>query len=72
MQLRLRDLKQIEPFMEGLMATKINSIGSIRYNHSKACSLQRVVNLLALSDAKRTAEKMCEQMKVGLGPKGFL
>jgi uncharacterized protein YggE len=67
LQVNLRNLKQIEPFMEGLMATKINSIESIRYTHSKADSIQREVNLLALSDARKTAEKMCGQLNVALG-----
>jgi len=62
-----RNINQLEAFTEELLATKINSIGNVRYNHSKADSLLRVVNLEALSDAKLTAEKMCDQMQVTLG-----
>ena len=67
LEVRLKNIKQIEPFTEELLATRINSIESIRYNHSKADSIQRVVNLMALADAQKTAEKMCEKMNVHLG-----
>ena len=67
LEVRLRDLGKLEPFTEELLATRINSIENIRYNHSKADSIQRVVNLLALADAQKTAQKMCEQMNVRLG-----
>lgn len=68
----LNDIRQLEPFMEKLLATKISSIENIRYNHSKADSIQRVVNLMALSDAKATAEKMCDKMQVKLGKIRYL
>ena len=67
LEVRLKDIGKLEAFTEELLATKISSIGNIRYNHSKADSIQRVVNLMALTDAKKTAEKMCEQMQVRLG-----
>ncbi len=72
LDVRLRDIGEIEKFTEELLATKISSIENIRYNHSKADSIQRVVNLLALNDAKKTAEKMCEQMNLSLGKTIFL
>lgn len=53
--------------MEKLLATKISSIGNVRYGHSRADSIQRVVNLMALSDARVTADKMCNNMGVKLG-----
>jgi hypothetical protein len=52
LEVRLRDIQQLDAFTEELLATKINSIGNVRYDHSKADSLLRVVNLKALSDAK--------------------
>jgi uncharacterized protein len=72
LEVRLKDITQIEKFTEDLLATKISAIEDIRYNHSKADSIQRVVNLLALTDAKKTAEKMCEQMNVHIGKTIFL
>jgi uncharacterized protein YggE len=72
LEVRLKNISQIEKFTEALLATKISSIDNIRYNHSRADSIQRVVNLLALQDAKKTAEKMCEQMHVGLGKTIYL
>lgn len=67
LEVRLRDIRRIEPFTEELLATKISSIENVRYNHSKADSIQRVVNLMALADARKTAEKMCGQMNVQMG-----
>ncbi len=67
LEVRLKDIRQIEQFTEALLATKISSIENIRYNHSKADSIQRAVNLMALADAKKTAEQMCGKMNVGLG-----
>jgi uncharacterized protein YggE len=72
LEVRLKDIKQLEKFTEELLATKISTIENIRYNHSKADSIQRVVNLLALTDAKKTAEKMCEKMNVNLGKTIYL
>lgn len=72
LEVRLKDITQIEKFTEDLLATKISAIEDIRYNHTKADSIQRAVNLLALTDAKKTAEKMCEQMNVRLGKTMFL
>ena len=72
LEVRLRDIRRIDQFTEELLATKISSIEDIRYNHSKADSIQRVVNLIALVDAKKTAEKMCGQMDVRLGKVVYL
>lgn len=67
LEVRLKDIRQIETFTEDLLATRINGIDNIRYDHSRADSIQRVVNLMALSDAQKTAQKMCEKMNVHLG-----
>jgi uncharacterized protein len=67
LQVTLKDISKLEKFTEELLSTKITTIGGVRYNHTKADSLQRVVNLMALSDAKITAEKMCDKMNVRLG-----
>lgn len=72
LEVRLRNIRQIQAFAEDLMATKINSIEYICYGHSKADSIQRVVNLMALADARKTAEKMCEKMNTGLGKITYL
>jgi uncharacterized protein len=44
----------------------------VRYNHSQADSIQRSLNLAALSDAKATADKMCGTMDVKRGRTIFL
>ena len=63
----LKDISKIERFTEELLATKISRIENVRYNHTKADSLLREVNLMALEDARRTAEKMCGKMNASLG-----
>lgn len=67
LQVTLRNIDSLEKFTEELLATKVHSIDNIQYNHSKSDSIQRAVNLLALSDAKKTAENMCTQMNVKMG-----
>lgn len=68
----LHDVKQIGRFTEELLGTKIASIYHVTYNHSKADSIQREANLIALADAKATAEKMCDKMNVRLGKTVYL
>jgi uncharacterized protein len=72
LEVRLKNIRQIEKFTEDLLATKITSIDCIRYDHSRADSIQRVINLLALTDARKTAENMCEKMNVTLGKTIYL
>lgn len=63
----LKDISKIEQFTEELLATRISKIDNIRYNHTKADSIMREVNLMALEDARQTAEKMCAKMDVSMG-----
>ena len=63
----LKDISKIEQFTEELLATRISKIESIRYNHTGADSIMREVNLLALEDARKTAEKMCSKMNTAMG-----
>lgn len=63
----LKDISKIEQFTEELLATKISRNDNIRYNHTKADSIMREVNLMALEDARKTAEKMCGKMNATLG-----
>lgn len=63
----LKDISRIEKFTEELLATKISKIENIRYNHTRADSILREVNLMALEDARKTAEKMCAKMNTSLG-----
>lgn len=68
----LKNIQAIEKFTEELLATRISRIDNVRYNHTKADSIMREVNLMALEDARKTAEKMCGKMKVRLGPLRYL
>ena len=68
----LKDISRIEEFTEALLATKVSRIDNIRFNHTRADSILREINLLALEDARQSAEKMCGKMKVGLGKITYL
>jgi uncharacterized protein YggE len=72
LEVTLRDITRLQAFTEELLATRISRIDNINYNHTKADSIQRAVSLLALEDAKRTAEKMCDKMQVKLGSIDYL
>jgi len=66
LDITLRDITKLEKFSEELLATKVSRIDNVRYNHTKADSIMREVNLMALEDARKTAEKMCSKMNVQL------
>lgn len=68
----LRDIRKMEQFTEELLATKISGIENVRFNHTKADSIMREINLMALEDAHKTAEKMCDKMRVRLGKITYL
>jgi uncharacterized protein len=68
----LRDISKLQKFTEELLATRISKIDGLRYNHTKADSIMREVNLMALEDARKTAEKMCGKMNVHLGEVNYL
>ncbi len=72
LEVTLKNISQIERFTEELLATKISKIENVRYGHTKADSLLREVNLMALEDARKTAEKMCGKMNAGLGELMYL
>ncbi|QHL87394.1 DUF541 domain-containing protein [Nibribacter ruber] len=61
--IKITDLKRLEAFMEELLATKINRIQNISYTHTKADSLRREANALALSDAVKAADNLCSVTK---------
>jgi|SRR4051794_6250239 uncharacterized protein YggE len=67
LEVTLKNISRIEKFTEELLATKISRIDNLRYDHTKSDSIMREVNLLALEDARKTAEKMCGKMNVSLG-----
>lgn len=68
----LKNIAAIEKFTEELLATRISRIENLRYNHTKADSIMREVNLMALDDARKTADKMCTKMNVRLGHLNYL
>jgi uncharacterized protein len=72
LEVSLKNISAIEKFTEELLATKISRIDNIRYNHTKADSIMREVNLMALEDARKTADKMCSKMNVQLGTLNYL
>lgn len=67
LEVSLKNISRIERFTEELLGTHISRIDNIRYNHTRADSIMREVNLMALEDARKTAEKMCGKMNLSLG-----
>ena len=64
---RISDLRQLSPYLEQLLATPISRIKDLNYGHSKADSLRREADVLALADAAKTADKMCAALHVRRG-----
>jgi len=72
LEVSLKNISAIEKFTEELLATRISRIDNVRYNHTKADSIMREVNLMALDYAHKTAEKMCQKMNSRLGKINYL
>ena len=64
---RINDLKRLSPYLEELLATRISRIKDLGYGHSRADSLRREADVLALADAAKTADKMCTALNVRRG-----
>jgi uncharacterized protein YggE len=72
LEVSLKNISKIEQFTEDLLGTRISRIDNIRYDHTKSDSIMRELSLLALEDARKTAEKMCGKMNVRLGRLAYL
>ncbi|MCB2380093.1 SIMPL domain-containing protein [Hymenobacter sp. BT635] len=64
---RITDLKRLTPYLEELLATRISRIKDLSYGHTRADSLRREADVLALLDAAKTADKMCAALQVKRG-----
>ena len=64
---RLNDLRRLSPYLEQLLATPISRIKNLSYGHSRADSLRREADVLALADAVKTADKMCAALHLTRG-----
>ena len=64
---RINDLQRLSPYLEELLATPISRIKDLHYGHSRADSLRREADVLALGDAVKTADKMCAALHVRRG-----
>ncbi|MBD2770012.1 SIMPL domain-containing protein [Hymenobacter sp. BT664] len=64
---RVTDLRRLPPYLEELLATRISRIKDLSYGHSRADSLRREADVLALADAVKTADKMCAALHVRRG-----
>lgn len=64
---RVNDLRRLSPYLEELLATRISGIKDLSYGHSRADSLRREADVLALADAVKTADKMCAALHVRRG-----
>ncbi|GAA4371715.1 SIMPL domain-containing protein [Hymenobacter koreensis] len=68
MTVQLADLNQLEQYMEALLQTRISRIKSLTYSHSKADSLHREAQAIALRNALKSADKLCGVLKAERGP----
>ncbi len=68
----LNDISKFTELTGRLLATKINSIAQIQFNHSKADSLLREADLLAYDDALKSANKLTSRADVTLGKVLFI
>lgn len=63
-KIKLKDISKLEEFTGKIFELQVYSIGSFKYSHSKQNEFDAEANLLALDDAKISAEKMAERMGV--------
>jgi uncharacterized protein YggE len=63
----LKDISRFEKFTEEILATRISRIENLTFSNSKADSIMREVDLLAIDDARTSAGKICERTGVKLG-----
>lgn len=66
-QITYRDLARFEEFSAELLALRVTSINNVTFSHSKASDYSSEADLLALDDAKASAQKMAERMNIRLG-----
>ncbi|MBN2653129.1 MAG: SIMPL domain-containing protein [Spirochaetales bacterium] len=65
--LKLKDISQFEKLSEQLLANDITDITNINFTHSKLKELQREANILALQEARATAEANAAALGVDIG-----
>ncbi len=63
----LKDISKFEKFTEEILATRISQIENLTFSHSKADSILRDVDLLAIDDAHNSAQMICRRTEVKLG-----
>lgn len=63
-EVTLSDISQFENLTEELLATKISEFQNFSFTHSKLDSISRVADLIALEDAKESANKLANQAGV--------
>ena len=69
-EIKLRDFSKTESLSDDLVRAGITSMNGPVFSHSKTDSLRSEANALAMKDAKKNAEKMCEA--VGLQCKDLI
>lgn len=63
----LKDISRFEDFTREILATRITNIENLVFSHSKADSILRDMDLLALDDANASARKISQRAGVRLG-----
>ncbi|EEI90456.1 hypothetical protein HMPREF0765_4043 [Sphingobacterium spiritivorum ATCC 33300] len=68
----LHDLTKFTELTGKLLETKISSISSVQFNHSKADSILREADLIAYDDALKSAQKLAKRADVEIGKLLFI
>jgi len=62
LEITVRDLSKIDSLMEDITRAKVNTVGNLEFQHSKADSLRREALAWAIQNARLNAAKMCEPL----------
>ncbi len=67
MDITLKDISRFEKFTEEILATRVSQIENLTFSNSQVDSILREVDMLAIDDARNSAEKICGRTHVKLG-----
>ena len=66
-QITYRDISKFEELSEKILSLNVTSINQVTFDHSKKTEYKAEADLLALDDAKQSAQKIADRMGVKLG-----
>ena len=63
-EIKLRDFSKMESLSEEILKLQISSMNGPEFSHSKSDSLRSEANALAMKDAEKNAQRMCQAVNV--------